>query len=162
ELSLLFDADYADVFEVRGMHRPRRGKLRPPVIGRDEMVLAYEGLDHVVRTTRLAFDPAPASLDNGRASYRLRLAPQGRIAIELRVGFERGDSGRPEAPRFDHAYERSVAALERLRSGCAAVHCTNPRFAEWVERSASDLQMMITDTEHGPYPYGGVPWFSTP
>lgn len=162
ELSLLFEADFADVFEVRGMQRMRRGKLRPPAIGRDEIALTYDGLDHVVRTTRLVFDPAPAALGSGRASFRMRLAPQGSESIELWVGFERGGSQRPAAPTFERACEGSVAALARRRGGSAQVHSSNPGFAEWTERSASDLQMMITDTEYGPYPYAGVPWFSTP
>ena len=163
ELSLLFDADFADVFEVRGMQRLRRGKLRPPVVGRDAVALAYDGLDRVVRTTRLSFDPAPATLIAGRASYRLRLQPQGHQAIELRVGFDH-TGARPAAtePLFDRAYQCAVAALAERRGGCAAVESSDPGFAEWIERSASDLQMMITETEHGPYPYAGVPWFSTP
>ncbi|HEU4733355.1 MAG TPA: glycogen debranching N-terminal domain-containing protein, partial [Kofleriaceae bacterium] len=166
ELSLLFDADFADVFEVRGVHRLRRGKTRPPSISRGEIALAYEGLDRVVRTTRLVFHPAPATLGPGRASYQVRLTPQDHLSIELWVGFERGDDQRPrppiEPPVFDRAFEHSVASLERLRGGSATLHSSDAKFAEWIERSTSDLQMMITDTEHGPYPYAGVPWFSTP
>jgi glycogen debranching enzyme len=177
ELSLLFESDFADVFEVRGVQRLRRGSLRPPVIGRDEVILTYDGLDRVVRATHLAFDPAPASLTAGRASYRLALAPQGHAAIELWVGFTRRETGggdpdgeaplqpaRAERarPPYDHAYRRAVAALAARRGGCAAVEASDPGFAEWIERSAADLQMMITDTPHGPYPYAGVPWFSTP
>lgn len=178
ELSLLFDADFADVFEVRGMHRLRRGQLRPPLIGPGEVALGYDGLDRVVRTTRLAFHPAPAALIAGRASYQLALAPQGRASIDLRIGFERHEPpgavpraapaapAAPElragAPSFDRAGECSRAALAERRGGCASVETSDPGFAEWVERSASDLQMMITDTVHGPYPYAGVPWYSTP
>src|SRR5205823_7300153 len=32
----------------------------------------------------------------------------------------------------------------------------------WVARSSSDVQMMVSETPDGPYPYAGVPWFSTP
>jgi glycogen debranching enzyme len=166
ELSLLFEADFADVFEVRGVHRLRRGALRPPVIDRDAVTLSYDGLDGVVRATRLAFDPVPASLTAGRASYRLPLAPQGHASIELWVGFARSETGgqreAPVGPSYDRAHRCAVAGLEGRRRGCAGVEASDPGFAEWIERSAADLQMMITDTAHGPYPYAGVPWFSTP
>jgi len=33
---------------------------------------------------------------------------------------------------------------------------------EWIARSVSDLEMMISTTPQGPYPYAGVPWYSTP
>jgi glycogen debranching enzyme len=161
ELSLLFEADHADIFEVRGRQRPRRGRSQPPQIGPGVVSLGYEGLDRVVRTTRMVFHPAPAALTANRASYQLHLAPQAHTLIELWVGFERDGAPPPEAPPFDHAYERSRSVLAARRDSGGSVHTSNLLFAEWLERSASDVQMMITDTAHGPYPYAGVPWFST-
>jgi len=161
ELSLLFDADHADIFEVRGIERIRRGRRRDPVVHRDEVALGYEGLDHVVRTTRLSFQPAPVTLLANRASYVIALQPQQRATIDVCVSFEIGDRT-PSRTTFDLAQQRSVAELDARRTRAATLHTTNARFDDWIDRSTSDIEMMISDTPYGPYPYAGVPWFSTP
>ncbi|HEX9941289.1 MAG TPA: amylo-alpha-1,6-glucosidase [Thermoanaerobaculia bacterium] len=159
-VSLRFAADYADIFEIRGTRRERRGHKLDPVVGRGTAVLGYEGLDGRVRRTRLAFSPVPAELTDLLASFRLHLPPRGEQTLDVTVSFE---SGR-EAPRplgFAEALERSAAELEAHRTCCTQIETSNARFNEWIDRSSSDLQMMITETPHGLYPYAGVPWFST-
>jgi glycogen debranching enzyme len=54
---------------------------------------------------------------------------------------------------------RQIAASEE---GATTVLSSNHAFNRWFGRSTADLRMMITDTDHGPYPYAGIPWFSTP
>ena len=46
-----FDADYADIFEVRGTRRPARGQRLPAIVEGDTVILGYRGLDQVVRRT---------------------------------------------------------------------------------------------------------------
>jgi glycogen debranching enzyme len=161
ELSLLFDADHADIFEVRGIKRLRRGRHLEPIVNRDHVVLAYEGLDHATRATRLTFDPAPAVLAPTRASFLLSIGPQSQLTIDACIRFELDQLASPGLT-FDVARERSTAALEARATRTATVEVSNPRFEEWLERSRSDLDMMITETPHGPYPYAGVPWFCVP
>ncbi len=58
-LLLDFGADFADLFEVRGTHRERRGTQNPARVGPATVALSYTGLDKVTRTTTLSFDPKP-------------------------------------------------------------------------------------------------------
>src|SRR5262249_8627271 len=160
ELSILFDADFADVFEVRGVRRLRTGTRQAPAIDRSQVALGYDGLDGVHRATRLAFSPTPVSLSGNRASFAVRLAPRAESTIDVRVAFEI-DSDLAAKLDFVAAHARAVDAFEATRRLGTTLHTGNVRFDEWIERSASDLQMMVTDTEYGPYPYAGVPWYST-
>ena len=41
----MFDSDFADLFEVRGLRRPRRGTLSRRIISTGAVVLHYDGVD---------------------------------------------------------------------------------------------------------------------
>ena len=72
-LSILFDNDFADLFEVRGSHRERRGTATAKLRGNDQVVLSYHGLDAKLRRTTLTFDPPPERLTDEQR--RLRPSP---------------------------------------------------------------------------------------
>src|SRR5262249_25275845 len=75
DITFTFDSDFADLFEVRGLRRPRRGMIGRSVIHHDRATLSYQGLDGKLRRTLLAFDPAPTILDPKQVSYRFSLRP---------------------------------------------------------------------------------------
>src|SRR4030088_1444320 len=76
DLRLLFDSDFADLFEVRGERRPRRGVGSGRQLGPDEVRLEYQGLDGKSRSTALHFEPHPTDLSENAATYHFDLAPQ--------------------------------------------------------------------------------------
>src|SRR5689334_4179800 len=76
DLTLLFDNDFADLFEVRGEKRPRRGVGSARVPGPSDVLLEYRGLDGVSRRTTLHFEPAPTRLTVNAATWRFELEPQ--------------------------------------------------------------------------------------
>jgi glycogen debranching enzyme len=158
-LAVRFDADFADIFEIRGIARPRRGTLRPPEVAGDHLELSYEGLDGVVRSTRIGFAPAPASLSATAATFSLDLPPRGDATIELHATFRCSDARGPDPVAFETALARSHA--ETAHTLAVGIETSNMRYGDWIDRSATDLRMMVTNTPDGPYPYAGVPWFST-
>jgi glycogen debranching enzyme len=159
-LALYFAADFADIFEVRGTRRPRRGEGLGAAAEGGGVTLAYRGLDGVVRRSRLLFQPAPARLAGDRAVFEVSLGPQEEAAVRLTVACER-DGAAPVVLPYEQALDAATTALTGRH--WAGLHSpTNSQFDAWVNRAVADLHMLVTHTAAGPYPAAGVPWFSTP
>src|SRR5436190_3548392 len=84
-LQLEFDADFVDLFEVRGTSRKQRGRLLTPDVGPKEITLAYEGLDSVVRSTTFHFSVPTQEVSPTRAVFRLDLQKQEPQFLESRI-----------------------------------------------------------------------------
>jgi glycogen debranching enzyme len=159
-IAIRYDADFADVFEVRGTRRALKGNRLPGQCAA-ECVLPYEGRDGLERRTRVRFSPRPSVCEAGLATFMVRLEPRDTMDLEVTISCETADQRR-EAPSFGDALvtARDVPA-SRATAG-AHVRGASEGLNRWIRRSTADLQMMLTDTEHGVYPYAGIPWFSTP
>ncbi|HZP86103.1 MAG TPA: amylo-alpha-1,6-glucosidase [Burkholderiales bacterium] len=160
-LALAFDADFADLFEVRGFKRTMRGKVSPSV--RDSTLrFDYASLDGIARATEIRFAPAPMRLVPGRAEFELRLAPKARCSVFVTIGClvdGAKETASVRARSFFSNLRRARHALARAEPGL--LETSNGRVNEVIGRSLADTAMLITDTAHGPYPYAGIPWFST-
>jgi glycogen debranching enzyme len=158
QLSLLFENDFADLFEVRGAHRDRRGSASAKLHGDDQVALTYHGLDAKLRRTTLTFDPPPQRLATDSALYDFRLDPGETQPIFISVSCDAA-AARPQP--FLSSLFAARRHLRRAARGRASVETSNERFNEMLCRSAADLAMLMTDTPQGRYPYAGIPWFST-
>lgn len=161
ELSLHVAADYADIFEVRGMRRQQRGRILTPKCLKQGMVLGYRGLDGVARSTRIGFSEAPHHCEEGRAVFLVSLPPKAEKNLFVTVTCEIGEA-RPKLLNYQRAMMYSTEAVNRARQNCASIFTSNEQFNDWLNRSMADLHMLASPTDYGPYPYAGVPWFSTP
>ncbi|HYM80990.1 MAG TPA: amylo-alpha-1,6-glucosidase [Candidatus Limnocylindria bacterium] len=155
------DADFADIFEVRGTRREATGARLPPVVEDGELLLGYLGRDERERRLRLRCTPRPTRVESDALHFEIDLAPKERAVYVLTFGFEIGQA-RPHVQVYDDAVRE--AQRDREASGTFDCHArtSNEQFNEWLNRSLADLHMMTTDTPQGPYPYAGVPWFSAP
>jgi glycogen debranching enzyme len=161
-LGLAFDADFADIFEVRGSVRPRRGDRFPDQQRTAGPVLVYRGLDAVVRRTCFEFDPPPAKMAARRAEWTVDLPAGGQQTIQCAVRCER--DGRTPSATTSHATSLTTAAgrVADRKARAIDLYSSNETFNDWLNRSRADLDMLITETPQGLYAYAGIPWFSTP
>jgi glycogen debranching enzyme len=159
DLTLLFDNDFADLFEVRGERRPRRGIGSSKLLGPADVLLEYIGLDGKSRSTALQFEPRPTRLAVNSATYHLDLAPQ-----QARSLFVVASCNKPAAPR-SMPFSRGLLAhrreMRQSTKGATSIETSNNIFNEVLCQSMADLNMLMTDTPQGRYPYAGIPWYST-
>jgi len=161
DLVFRFGADYSDIFEIRGTPRARKGRRLKSIVTESCVTLGYEGLDGVVRRTHVEWNPAPERLSEMEAGFTCRLAPKQALTISLTITCECKGT-RKEALSYDQACSEMSRTIETCRARACEITTTNWQFNNWLNRSRSDLYMMLTDTPQGLYPYAGVPWFSTP
>ena len=168
-LDLHFDADFADLFEVRGLRRRRRGRLRPPEAHAATLTFAYEGLDDVVRTTTVTFVDPPASLRGGRARYRLRLAPGESTLLRFEVTVAPDPPPALASPAdaavsldLNHALGAVRREHERWAAEATDVYTDNEQLNQVLRRAQEDLRVLTMTAADGRVTLAGVPWFAAP
>jgi glycogen debranching enzyme len=160
-LDMNFASDFADVFEVRGAKRPRRGKGSAERVSPDTVALRYQGLDEIERVTELSFSPLPARLDTGSATFVLDLGPGKWCRLAVRIRCDPADRQDWTIRRCYQVLRTARQALRASSGRAASFEGSNPVFNELARRSVADIYMLITETKYGPYPFAGIPWYST-
>jgi glycogen debranching enzyme len=158
-LCLSFEADFRDMFEVRGVQRHSRGLVLASEVTADTVLLQYEGLDDVVRSCSITFSEPPSRLQHTEADFVIEL--KARAAREIYVEIGSNGAARPSRGRFRAASARARFGARATRRQGAAIRTSGRLFNDWIEKSRADLALLTTVLPTGPYPYAGIPWFST-
>ncbi len=159
-LGLSIAADFRDMFEIRGSRRAVRGRPLPAALTSHTVRLGYIGLDDIVRTSSLAFSEVPDRLTLDSAEIIIRLGPGACWELYIEVAPDAPEL--PSRARFRAAAARARIAIRARRRLGATVRSSGRLFNEWLDKSSADLALLTTDLPTGPYPYAGIPWFSTP
>ena len=163
ELELRFDADFLDIFEVRGYHPlPTGGVREPPTRDETGLTFAYRGLDGVRRRTEIVFQPLPR-LGAGRAVMPVSLGPRETFVLLVDMLPVIGD----DEPRPDFHFDAQVEALERTyqawNSSCTRFCSDNETLdTQLIWRNLEDLRVLCDDRPTGLIPTAGTPWYAVP
>jgi glycogen debranching enzyme len=160
ELNFYFNNDFADIFEVRGYKRKRKGKFFPVEVKKDKIKFIYEGLDNIIRETIVSFNPPPENIFFTEATYKVKLNPKESFTFYLTVKclIEKQNLTKCSYKKAFYYIKRRVKDWEN--KSCK-IYTSNEQFNQWLKRSWADIVMLTTSTEYGVYPYAGIPWFNT-
>jgi glycogen debranching enzyme len=163
QLALLFAADFADIFELRGMQRARRGALHAPQVAGARVVTVYEGLDGVERRLELEFADAPWQLEPESAAFAVRLPPGGEIVAAVTARCLVGGDERRRAVTVRGAAALAAVCDERAATSAQfpQLSSSNALFDQWLACSRRDLALLRAAGPDGDYLYAGIPWFAT-
>jgi glycogen debranching enzyme len=182
-LTLRLDADYADIFELRGLVRARRGDRLPTEGDGSHVQFGYCGVDGAIRRTFVRISPPMTLIDSdGRApetgpvtlELDTTLSPGERVTLTVDVWTDvpghavDADAAGMEAEEETPAERPSVSADEpeamhrAWRSSSASVETSDVLAERALERATADLRLLLNS---GPgdgerYVAAGVPWFS--
>lgn len=158
-LNFCFSADFADIFQVRGMSRERSGRILDAEASPKELILGCEGLDGVVRRTRIQSSLSADRSANQEMHFDLELQPKQEITLSLSVACEA--ESRATLIAYAKAIKHAESEMKLAAHAVPSVTSSNSRFNDWLCRSLADVQMMTIGNPETNYPYAGVPWFST-
>jgi glycogen debranching enzyme len=165
QIELTFGADFADIFEVRGVQRTIRGTMLQPKLAERGVVFAYLGQDDLFRQTRVEFsqDASSSSVRGGQVTFvfSIPLRPhQTRLlglTVEPLIGTEPSPQGDFDASL--HQIRRSYEAFDRE---CTTVTTDNRVFNQLLERGRRDMRALTTETRFGKIISAGIPWYVAP
>jgi glycogen debranching enzyme len=161
EIELRLDADFVDVFELRGVQRERRGQRTEVQGDAASLVFGYLGLDERPRRTVVQFEPVPTQTSPGVARFALRMEPGEQSSIRWQVACEAPGTHHTPSLGHDDAWQRHADYVQHTHTGRCKATSSNPMMNRWLERSGADLDMLTTALPTGPFPYAGVPWYCT-
>jgi glycogen debranching enzyme len=166
DFTLVFrhDADFKDLFEVRGWRRSLTGVIHPPkVVDRATYEFHYTGRDECQYRTRVRYERAPDVIEPGLARFRVHLEPLGSWALETRVTVGRDEIDRPRAPApFQRHVQRLVEAHESWHAKATRVLTDDDYFTQSLDRGLSDLYSLLIRIEGMTTVTAGIPWFAAP
>src|SRR3569833_1924533 len=89
--------------------------------------------------------------------YTMR--PEGRLELFIESGLHTAPA--PTCERYRAAAARAEVDMRRRVRHGARLKSSGRLFNDWLIKSRADLALLTTQMETGPYPYAGIPWFST-
>jgi glycogen debranching enzyme len=164
-VELSFGADFADVFEVRGVGRRTSGEVQAPAFDGDSVRLAYVAADGERRETLVSMSPLPAAvaLERERAVARWDIELGPRDVVELLITVEPGGLPAGVEQTLAQAAARLDAEHRAWVGACARITTDNELFDRLIDASVRDLRALMTPIEGGgELPAAGIPWYVAP
>jgi glycogen debranching enzyme len=161
-VEMLFDADFLDVYQVRGAVRQKHGQYYRPVVRGNSIAFYYRGLDSVMRETLVKLAPKPTQMEERSARWDLRLEPLRRLQVEISITpFVEGCLSRAQDYDRQRHLQQRRSNLGRWEVSCTNFHTDNEVFDELLKTCIADFHALQIPEGEQHVIAAGIPWFAT-
>lgn len=166
-LTVTFDVDFADLFEVRGLDtgidRTIRSHHEGNAVRYTYSFRDADG-DDVRFSTTIGFSAAPERLVAGRADFPIAVEPQDStalyVAVEPAIG-SRDTEPSDASPGSFRRMRESTDSISTVFDSAGPVLRTGQRaYDRTFSQAADELRALAWHSEWGPVPIAGCPWFA--
>ena len=161
-VEIIFDCDFVDVFQVRGMSRPRAGQYYRPVAEEGSLCFYYDGLDKVRRSTRIRMQPPPQEIEDRTARWKLSLRPLEKTELLLRVTPHAEDvTAQNQAASYNESLEKRRHSFAEWEARSTKFSSSNEIFDESIQNLTGDFHALLIPDAADHVIAAGIPWFAT-
>ncbi|TMD84710.1 MAG: amylo-alpha-1,6-glucosidase [Chloroflexi bacterium] len=163
ELSLRVDADFRDMFDVRGYKSQYGGTVRPLEVGDRGMTYTYDGRDGLIRRTEVVVNRAPSTQHDGALTWHFHLESKETVTLVIDVIPVIGENESTLSYLYDDALQALQASYRRWHENTSRIRTDNAFLDRGLlRRSQMDLRILLEEYDTGLFPMAGIPWFSAP
>ena len=162
-IELFFDADFADVFEVRGMKRAQHGQFYRPVQDGNCLIFVYRGLDDTLRQTVIEMNPTPTSMGDRSGQWQFDLGAGEKNQIDITVYPVIGEASQKDrtAIQFSNCLSTRRARYANWEAQATHFSSSHGIFDAVLGTAVGDFHaLQIADRNEG-IVAAGIPWFAT-
>ena len=157
-----FDADFVDVFQVRGVARQQHGQYYQPIVRDQSIAFYYRGLDGIMRETLIKLSPAPDQIQERVVRWDLRLQPLKQVQLELSVTpWVEGRESRAQVYDLDHHLRQRRSNFARWESSSTHFQTDNDVFDALLKTGIGDFHALQIPNGDQHIIAAGIPWFAT-
>ncbi|MCR8849857.1 amylo-alpha-1,6-glucosidase [Rossellomorea sp. SC111] len=163
ELNIRVDVDFNDMFIVRGFQTGKVGKRTGQKVEDQSVIFQYAGADGINRATNIHWDAKAKNVnESGEITFQVELHHEEERSITFMIVPLENEEIREDILPVEEALQKLRVSYKEWSAGLTRVETDYEPLQRLVDRSLSDLRVLLNDTGYGKFPVAGLPWFGVP
>lgn len=160
-IALEMDADFTDMFIIRGFQNGKTGSRGETHYSASEMMFTYNGIDEIDRRTIIKWNQQEQEVREGYVGFdwSLNHGESKEVTFTIEALQNQQTSNVMDEQLALNALQQSYKNWD---DSLPVVRTDEKQLEKLIKRGTDDLRVLLTDVGFGSFPVAGLPWFGVP